>query len=173
MIKDARRQAITEEGEHARQDDGSVSLRLERLQPIGQSLPFDCSTKGFRTEWWCDGPALNGREHFSVLRGTTELARAVVDPNSTDVGAHSGLTLPAVVVKIEFFEVRKKYRCRNIGRDAVAATIGRYEGAWLTVVSTDSGGFWQSIGWSEARNQDRPDVPSFRYLWEPRTNAAS
>lgn len=141
-----------------------MSLRLERLRTVDGSLPFDRSVKGFNRDWWGDGPALQGREHFSVVRGNTEIARAEVDPGSTDVGIYVGLTMPGVVVKIEFFEVRKRYRGQSVGRDVVAAIVAEYEGAWLTVVSTDAGGFWKAVGWTEARYRDRPDVPSFRYL---------
>ncbi|MCR2817085.1 hypothetical protein [Microbacterium jiangjiandongii] len=150
-----------------------MSMRLARLRTVDGSLPFDRSAKGFNRAWWYDGPALQGREYFSVVRGNTEVARAEVDPNSTDVGSYVGLTVPGVVVKIEFFEVRRRFRGDGIGRDAVAAIAAQYEGAWLTVVSSDAGGFWEAIGWTEARYGDRPDVPSFRYLLDARTGSAS
>ncbi|MFZ8756938.1 hypothetical protein ACO03V_05895 [Microbacterium sp. HMH0099] len=120
---------------------------------------------GFDPDWWCDGAALRGREYLSISRDGVELARAELDPQSTDVDEYTGLDLPATVVKIEFFEVRKQLRGRGVGRWAVAALIQHYEGPWFTVAAVTAAGFWTSIGWTEARHAARPCSSTARYLF--------
>jgi GNAT superfamily N-acetyltransferase len=142
-----------------------MSLVVHRLTPDRGRLPFDCRVTGFDLNWWCDGATLRGREYLSVSRDGVEVARAEVDPQSTDVDEYVGLDLPGTVVKIEFFEVRKHLRGRGVGRLAVAAVTERYEGPWFTVVAVTSAGFWTSIGWTEARHATRPDTPTARYLF--------
>lgn len=76
-----------------------------------------------------------------------------------------GLDLHGTVDKIEFFEVRKEARDQGLGRLAVAALTRRYGGGWFTVAAVTAGGFWTSIGWTEARHAARPYSSTARYLF--------
>ncbi|PYD00910.1 hypothetical protein B4U78_009345 [Microbacterium esteraromaticum] len=142
-----------------------MSLVAHRLVPDRGRLPFDCRLTGFDPDWWCDGATLRGREYLSVSRDGVEVARAEVDPRSTDVDEYVGLDLRGTVVKIEFFEVRKHLRGQGVGRLAVAAVIERYEGPWFTAAAVTAASFWTSIGWTEARHAARPYSSTARYLF--------
>jgi GNAT superfamily N-acetyltransferase len=132
--------------------------------PKRDRLPFDRRTKGFDRDWWCGNDAPPGREYLTFALEGVELVRAQIDPVSTDVDEYVGLDLPAVVVKIEFFEVSKRVRGQGLGRQTVAGIVERYAGRSFTVASADAGGFWTKIGWTEARHVQRPTAPTFRYV---------
>lgn len=142
-----------------------MTISIHRLIPTGGRVPFERRTKGFNRDWWRDVVALPGREYLTLALDGVEVARAQIDPASTDVDKYAGLDLPTVVVKIEFFEVTKRVRRQGLGWQAVDAILERYPGRWFTVASADAGGFWTKIGWTEARHVERPAAPSFRYVF--------
>lgn len=141
-----------------------MTLSVHQLSTQSGRLPFDCSLDGFNHDWWCDASARRGHEYLTIVRGEVEVARAEVNPHSTDLDDYAGMDLPTTVVKIEFFEVREKLRLQGVGRAVVDAIIDRYKGRWLTVASAEAGAFWTALGWTEARHIRRPEMPSSRYL---------
>lgn len=142
-------------------------MRIEELRAFDVRVPFEHSVSGFNSDWWCGGSPIRGRKYFSVFRDGIEVARAEVDPSSSDVGEHPGTTTLESIVKIEFFEVREDFRCLDIGRQAVALIAAQFEGLWITALSAVAGGFWRAIGWTETLVEGQPSRSIFMFVRAP------
>lgn len=142
---------------------------MNRVIPQPFSLfPFGDDMDGFHERWWSDLEIDISDELWSFFYNDNEVARALVSRGSTEQEYEIPLK-STETIDITYFEVRKAYRNKEFGREAVHLLILDHPDSLITAFSI-ADGFWEKVGFTYYPRKDKkdgqiPDKQTFNPLY--------
>lgn len=89
-----------------------------------------------------------------------EVARAVISNATINGDNYEGLENSIAVRDIDFFEVRRQYQRKGLGREAATLLVDRYQRQVLSAFSIDESAdsFWSAAGFVYFPRKDQADI---------------
>ncbi|MCI1194909.1 GNAT family N-acetyltransferase [Bifidobacterium pseudolongum subsp. globosum] len=141
-----------------------MPLEMIRLHPAQDyDTPFDDACDGFNQRWWTNSTLASKPlkdDCWSFFDEGNEVARAVISSTTIDGDNYEGLENIIAVRDIDFFEVRRQYRRKGLGREAAALLVDHYQRQVLSAFPIDESAdsFWSAAGFVYFPRKDQADI---------------